>query len=355
MDGRSPRRIAREFQARLDAGAVLAAVGEARHDPRRLLAGRRAPRYRLELFGAVYYLSHYAHDDDLNFFVAYVVLGRGARIHPRIFYKDSSLVWRVATHVVRTVDENWIGKGDVKWEKRADGEYLVSLEETTNLPLEIQAALDDASRAGSKPPRDDDAVPLVLRAGTSNRIRPFADFSTPRLRAAERYRLNSGRPVVRLARTGDPSSLRFAAGFEPDFGRGVLEVSESASRLYGGKVEKYRILSQNRLVQYPFVVSPTHAWMNPPQALTTELMTYGTRTVHVRAVDEAFIPGFEFHYYDDNEDPPELHSQIPDGYAGAPSAIDPSRADASAWNEALPVIQEFRRRVVRGGRGRRRK
>ena len=48
---------------------------------------------------------------------------------------------------------------------------------------------------------------------------------------------------------------------------------------------------------------------------------------------------------DDSEDPPVLFSQIPEGFAGPKSPHDPSRADASAWLERLPVIREFRRRL----------
>ncbi len=152
---------------------------------------------------------------------------------------------------------------------------------------------------------------------------------------------------MRLKRRGDPKSLTFAKGFAPDFRRGHLGFSASSSRLYGGPIEKHRVLSENRKVQFQFVASPTHVWMNPPQTLTTEIMTYGVRTTHVSAVDEAFVPGFEFHYYDATVDPPELHTQIPDGFAGDPSPLDPTRSDASPWNDQLPMIREFRRLVLR--------
>jgi hypothetical protein len=49
---------------------------------------------------------------------------------------------------------------------------------------------------------------------------------------------------------------------------------------------------------------------------------------------------------DEEEDPPVLHSQIPAGFVGDPAPADPQRADASAWIEAMPVIREFRRRVL---------
>jgi hypothetical protein len=46
---------------------------------------------------------------------------------------------------------------------------------------------------------------------------------------------------------------------------------------------------------------------------------------------------------DESEDPPQLYTQIPDGFAGQPSEVDPARSDASPWIEELPVIREFRR------------
>ena len=84
----------------------------------------------------------------------------------------------------------------------------------------------------------------------------------------------------------------------------------------------------------------------PPQATTTQLSTYGVRTVDVLADDDLFVPGWEYHFYDFDEDPPLLVSQIPAGYAGRPNRDEPSRADTSAWLDALPVIREFRRKVL---------
>ena len=54
--------------------------------------------------------------------MAYVILPgtdrgrrRGDTAYPRIFYKDSSLVWRSASHYIRSETENWVGKGDLKY------------------------------------------------------------------------------------------------------------------------------------------------------------------------------------------------------------------------------------------------
>ena len=116
-------------------------------------------------------------------------------------------------------------------------------------------------------------------------------------------------------------------------------------------MSKFRILSVNGLVQYQFVATPSHVWINPPQALTTELTSFGIRALHVPADDEIFVPGFEYHFVDEDG---ELQSQIPPGFAGEPSEVSPGRADASPWIEALPVIRAFRRRVL-GERGRARR
>ena len=135
-------------------------------------------------------------------------------------------------------------------------------------------------------------------------------------------------------------------GYEPDFEGGVLEVSRSASRMYGGAVRKFRVLSTNRSIQFQLVAAARHAWVNPPQALTTELSTYGVRTLDVEVPEELCVPGYEYHYVDEHADPPQLHSQIPPGFVGAASPVDASRADASRWVEQLPVIRRFRAELL---------
>ena len=351
----TPRQVARGLRSLLDRGARLRPAGEARANPSHFLP-RYLPRHQLELFDVTYFLTDLRHDDNIRFLVGYVALRelpgrRIRRIHPRIFYKDSSLLWRVATHFICEGGENWIGKGDVRWE-RFDGEdFLCTAEETTNLPLEIQAALDGISRKGGRARCDRRAVPLVLREAPRDRMEPYADFSRPRRRAQAAHAIHDGEPVAFFQRPGDPGSLRFVSGYEPDFKQGVVQEARSASRLYGGSVRKFRILSRNREIQYLFVAAPRHVWLNAPQSLTTEIMSYGVRTVDVMVPEELTVPGYEYHYYDDGVDPPELHSQIPEGYVGKVSKIDPSRSDASPWIERLPVIQRFRKQVL--GRTRR--
>lgn len=343
----SPAAVERAFRDALRGGAELRPAGAARERPGALLRRPYLPRHAVELFGARFYLTDFLCEEGLDFLVAYVALPGARAVWPRIFYKDSSLVWRVASHVIRTNGEDWIGKGDVRWVEEGDLLHLESDEDTTNLPYELQPALDEVSRRARKL-RDDDAVCLVLRNAPRGRLEPYADFARPRREAERRGALNGGRPVARIARDGDPGSLRFARGFEPDFGRGPVEAWRAGSRLYGGSLTKYRVLSSNGLVQYLLVGARRHAWINPPQALTRELTSYGVRALHVPADDRVFLPGYEYHYLvADGDGPPELHSQIPAGFAGRPSAVDPGRADASPWIERLPVIREFRRRVLR--------
>ena len=341
----NPAQVEREFRGLLAAGVPLRACGSARRSPGRLLSWGYTPKHAVRLFGATFYLTHLRLGDELRFFVGYVLLS--GELHPRIFYKDSSLVWRSPSHYIRSARENWIGKGDLKL-VREDGAWVeYGAEETTNLPFEIQPAFDLLSRRGPRPRRDLRAIGRILRRAPDGRFEPYRDFSAPRARAAAdpRNRIHRGEPIAWFGRRGDPASLRFARGYEPDFGGGLLEVTRSASRLYGGRVGKYRILSKNRRIQYQFVAGPRHVWIIPPQALTTEISSYGVRTIDVEADDDLFVPGYEYHFVDESVSPPRLHSQIPEGFAGAASTVDPSRADASAWLERLPVIREFRRRL----------
>ncbi len=344
--------VAREFRALIDHGARIRPSGRARAKPSLLLSLGYVPRHRLRLFDTLYYLTDLRYYEDARFFVAYVLLGvdqatRSREIFPRFFYKDASLVWRSASHFARSESENWIGKGDLKRVPENGGLALYSAEETTNLPLEIQPALDLISRKADRVRRDLRALDLVLRRAPDHRIEPYRDFSAPRRRAASdpRNLIHQGESVAWFTRRNDPSSLRFARGYEPDFARGILEVTHSGSRLYGGKIRKFRILSGNNKIQYQFVAAPRHIWIVPPQALTIEISSYGVRTIDVWADEDLFVPGFEYHYMDDSEQPPRLYSQIPEGFAGEISEIDSSRADASPWLERLPVIRDFRRAI----------
>jgi hypothetical protein len=342
------RQVEHEFRKLIGQGVRIRPAGRAKEDPSSLLSRGYTPKHKLQFFDATCYLTNFRYDINFAFFVAYVLLDAKREIHPRLFYKDLSLVWRVATHYIRSEQDNWIGKGDLKrgFENGIEMEY--SAEETTNLPLEIQAALDLISRKG-RARRDDRAVELILRKAPDGRFEPYRDFIAPRRKAAsdESNLINHGEYVASFARENDPTSLRFVSGFEPDFENGIIEVRELRSRMYGGDVGKFRILSKNGKIQYQFVAAPKHVWIIPPQTLTTEITTYGVRTIDVAADENLFVPGYEYHFIDETEDPPRLLSQIPEGFAGEPSEVDPSRGDASRWLDMLPVIERFRKTVLR--------
>jgi hypothetical protein len=347
----APARVAREFRRLLEDGVRLHVAGGLRHRPERLLSLGYVPRFRIDLFDTRYYLTRPRQNYYLRFFVAYVVQGRDA--WARIFYKDAALVWRSGSHVGRLAGAFWIGKGDTYTVVDETSETTYSREETTDLPFEIQGAVEDLNRMPGRIPNDDTVIERVLRRVPEGRIEPYRDFLAPRRRAqAEpRNRIHGGRPVAWFTRAGDPTSLCFAPGYEPDFARGILEEGAFTSRLYGGALRRFRILSRNRRIQYLFFAGPRQAWIIPPQALTTELSSYGVRTVDVSADEVLFVPGYEYHFLDDSHDPPVLYSQIPEGFVGAASEVDDARADASPWLDRLPVIREFRR-VVLARRGR---
>ncbi len=348
----SSRQVARDFHRLVDSGARIRAAGEAKDDPTVLLSSGYTPKHEVSLFDTRFYLTNVLQNPALRYFVAYVaqrrpVTGR-MEIFPRIFYKDLSLVWRSASHMIATDGDFWIGKGDVKILARGGYEVTECVESTTDLPLEIQTALEAVNRKTRHARKDEEALYLVLRRAPGSRTAPYRDFTEPRRRAAadRRNLINGGRSIARFTRKNDPTSLVIVDGFEPDFAKGIIEISESRSAMYGGKLKRVRILSRNQKVQYQFMAGPKHVWIIPPQATTAELSTYGVRTVDVVADEDLFVPGYEYHYFDETVDESEHFSQIPEGFAGELSEHANDRADASAWLDAIPVIRDFRRKVL---------
>jgi hypothetical protein len=353
-----PKEVRAEFGKLLAAGAHLRPAGLARENPMQLVRGRYAPTSLIELFDTRFFLSDYFQTPQLRYFIAYVAQpdasGRIRAIYPRIIYKDGSLIWRAASHMVSSEDDFWIGKGDIRTEIVGDEEHYESVESTTDLPFEMQTALEIVARRTIKIRKEALALDLVLRNAPASRVRAYGDFTALRDSAAKNPRnlINGGRPVATFSRRRgrkDPGTLRFVKGYEPDFRHGILETAESTSVLYGGRLTRYRILSVNRRVQYLFFSGPLQVWIIPPQATTTELSSFGVRTVDVVVDDDLCCPGYEYHFLDDTVDPPVFYSQIPEGYAGEVGPNDDSRADASPWLNELRVIQDFRRHVLKTG------
>lgn len=349
----TPAQVGRELQQLIDSGAPVLPAGTARKHPRRFVA-KYPPSFKLELFGTRFYLTTVRQNPSLRFCVAYLVqthfrTGR-TEIYPRIFYKDGSLIWRCASHIAKEGSGIWVGKGAVRSTLLEDGdEYIHSVESTTDLPLEMQTALEDLGRMVRTVKPDRAALFQVIRRVPEGRIEPYRDFTDPRRRAQSdpRRLINRDRRVAYFRKANDPTSLRFVSGYEPDFSRrGVVEHARSHSNLYGGTIERYRVVSKNRRIQYLFFAGPENAWIVPPQAMTSELSSFGVRTVDVLIDDNLCVPGYEYHYVvDASADPPEIHSQIPAGFVGHVNAHDEARSDASPWIEQMPVIREFRRRL----------
>ena len=345
----TPKQIGKEFRSLVESGCRIRAAGTARQAPEQLR--RYKPRYKIELEDTTYYLTDVRQNPDIRFFVAYVHLSDPAHrrnLYPRIFYKDVSLVWRSASHFIRSQTENWIGKGEARPAMMDGEEVMCSAEETTDLPLEIQTALETLLQRARPIRTDHVAVERVLRRGGNDRIAPFRDFTEPRERArAVRANLvNKGRSVAWFEQPGDPRSLVIEPGFEPDFLRGIVEKSTSKSSLYGGRLRRYRIVSRNRIIQYLFIAGRRQVWIIPPQATSMLITSYGVRAIDVTADEDLCVPGYEYHFLDDSEDPPVFLSQIPKGFAGKPSPLDPDRCDASPWIDQLPVVRQFRRQVL---------
>jgi len=348
--------VEREFKALVDSGVEFKVPGKAKEDPRSLLSLGYTPKYKIKLFDTTYYLSNVRKDGTEIPLVAYVVqkspqTGKPV-IYARLFYKDYSMIWRSASHFRGSeAGIDWFGKGDFEPFSKSGLEHLYSMEETTNLPLEIQSALDEVGTKVENPKVDFKVAYRVLRGGMHERSAPYADFTKQRALARQNKRnlINGGKLIAFFDRKNDPSTLKFVDGYEPDFKAGIVEVSQDPgprTHYYGGTLTKYRILSKNRKVQYQFVSGPQHTWVNPPQALTTGIMTYGVRSTDVFASDDLFVPGFDYHYTEDDGTP---YSQIPAGYAGKLNPYFEYLADASAWHEKLPVIRQFKREVLARG------
>lgn len=347
--------IEREFR-RLLPESKLVVSGSARRNPELLFERGLRPKHRIDLFDKIIYLTNIRQVPELRFFVAYVVentskaTGRSrSKIYPRIFYKDLSLAWRSASHFSQTDEGIWVGKGDVRPEFEDGEEFLTSIESTTDLPFELQNALDQTSKLTKKPKGKESTLELILRRSPVNRVQPYRDFTEPRRKASafKANLINGGKSIATFTRANDPKSLKFVAGFKPDFKNGIIETTESKSKLYHGKLRRFRILSRNQKIQYYFFSGPKHVWIIPPQATTTELSSYCVRTIDVIADDNLFIPGYEYHHMEEtNSGELELYSQIPAGFAGEVCEHDDAKADASPWLDKIPLINQFRREVL---------
>ena len=247
-DPRDPRALATEFRAALADGVRLRPSGEAKQDP--------TPAANSPLRGA---LSHRPlPGSNLS---DRVPLRRQPEFHGRVrrtvgvlrsrrrvrttrgsSTKDSSLVWRVATHFVRSEDDNWIGKGDTKWELIRRRRVLVQRGGDRE-PAFSRCRKRSTSLAGAA--RSHGGITTRSRsscsAATEIASNPFAEFVTPRRRAAERYRIHGGKPIARFHSQGRSQHAALREGLRTGLPtRGWWTQSSSHSKLYGGPVTKFR-------------------------------------------------------------------------------------------------------------------
>lgn len=343
-EAHAPGKTANEFRRWLRRGYALSVDGMVRNNPMQLLRSGYTPKHEVRLFDVRVFLCNQRDAESLKVMPAYVLTEHDQRIHARVFYKDSSLVWRSASHYINTHDEHWIGKGAERWIEKRGVSGWYSAEETTNLPLELQAALDEISQRSRSRRSDNRVLPWVLRNAPSDRMHPYHDFTAPRERAmgVAANQVNANKTIAWFDDEMDPTSLQFVDGFQPDFSN-IIDLSQARSSMYGGPIQKYRVASENRQIQYMFVAGPKHVWIINPQPFTTEISSYGLRTVDALVDEDLCIPGYEF---SDTDGSGDLDDQIPPGFAGDICPVDNSRADASPWNEKMPVIREFRRKVL---------
>lgn len=347
----SSRKVNEELQAIVQDGGKLIASGLAKNSPDVFKNHPFKARHKIELFDSRFYFTNVFQIPELRFFVCYVAQkarNQQWQVFPRIVYKDLSLVWRSASHFSNVDDQIWVGKGDVMEVVQNGQEMIVSNEATTDLPLEMQTAVEGLLEFLKRPMSGKGILDLVLRKSPGDRIEPYRDFVSPRVRAASNPEnlINRGKSVAKFSRRQVPESLKIAKGFEPDFQSGIVERGTSKSRLYGGQLQRFRVLSTNMKVHYYFFAGARHVWVAPPQALTTELSSYGVRTIDVAADDDLFIPGYEYHHYEETARGLELYSQIPDGFVGEECPLDDAKADASPWLNRIPLIQRFRKEVL---------
>lgn len=347
----STDRVEKEFLSLLRSSKMRVA-GNAKRDPMKQLIRHQLPRHRIDLFDTQFYLTNFRQIPELRFFIGYVVQpnqkSQRLEVFPRILYKDLSLAWRSASHLSFSGDDIWVGKGDIRTQDDGEYEVIESDEATTDVPLEMQAALESLLRFSGDEDADPTLLKLVLREAPPDRIAPYRDFTAPRKLAASNPKnlINRGRAIAWFEKANDPTSLMFAKGFEPDFRHGVISKAKTKSRLYGGTLRRFRILSTNGQVQHYFIAGRNQTWMYPPQALTTELSSYGVRTISITVDDNAYLSGFEYHYLEDTPTGNELYSQIPSGFAGDACPVDDTKADASPWLDRLPVIRQFKAELL---------
>ncbi len=245
----SPAKVESEFMELIDGKIKLVVKGSAKKNPKILLSKGLKPKHKIRLFDTTFYLTDPQTTPELLYVVAYIL--KGSTLYARILYKDISLIWRCASHCTYIKQELWVGKGDIKTVLDEEYEMTFSDESTTDLPLEMQTAMEHILQQSDKQRGSVADIMSVLQKAPGERVAPYADFRIPRKKANSNPKnlVNKGRSVASFMNPNDPRTLKIVKGFEPDFKKGIIEQSKSSSKLYGGPLKRFRILSVNKKIQ----------------------------------------------------------------------------------------------------------
>jgi len=264
---RAPRQIERAFRELLDAGVELRPTGKTRNRPARLLSLGYAPKHAIELFDTTFYLTNVRENFYVRFFVAYVVQPTRGRCQDRT---SAILLQRRRAQLAFGVAHRASARRFL--DRKGDVETVIQTVRSTSLArVDYRSADRNAARTRSALPEGEDDSDRRRRGELILRTAPGDASSRTRLQRAASARqseprnlVNGGRSVAWFARKNDPTSLRFARGFEPDLDAGSWRQRNHEPSLWrSGPL--LPILSRNRRIQYLFMGAPRHVWIIPPQ------------------------------------------------------------------------------------------
>ncbi len=305
------------------------------------------PHYKIVVNGVAYYVSEpYTPSHGRASFVYYFYrknpkTGEEEIFTRSVYRSNSQNVLRVASH--RRPERRWIGKG--------------LGQATTTLPLELQSTFEKIYQTALSKGKLEkkEAFYEILRAKDSHM--PADSFMKSMIayeRGEEAEQKDEKEPEEQILigkfnehdrdqiefikgemifPRGIPETFGFTPGFEPDFENGVVETFETDNPVYGGKVTSYRIISKNKEAQYLFNVDMKgRVWIGDVQGTHSEITRFGVRKNTIYIPSDFLTPANEY------------ESEIPEGYKGEWQHSD--YWDASAYIDKLPVVQEFRDKVL---------
>lgn len=254
----------------------------------------------------VHFSQAYTLGDQRAACVGYVE-DKNGQVQVRAFYRSNSQgLWRAASHAGMG---GWIGKGVG--------------EESTNLPIALQAALHNQAGTGLK--NVDEATAHQAFYGSLE----FAGHAAPQLLQDQlKPAQEIGQFQVSLPDGhGRPESYTFKnPGMAADFSK--VEARYTFDHPVHGKISADCYTSKNGECSYMFYRdSHNRSWLAQMEKADSPLTSWGTRAQPIEHGDLA-MPAVEY------------RQQIPQGYAGV--HVTGSYADASAYVHKLPLVADYR-------------